>query len=58
MNYETVPRGLKNIINFRLMFESEIALFLFRYGVGMYLMKNWQGIPTARLNLGGEVMVP
>ena len=24
----------------------------------MRSMKNWQGIPTTRLTLGGEVMVP
>ena len=26
--------------------------------VGVYAMKNWQGIPTTCLTLGGEVMVP
>ena len=29
-----------------------------RHGVGVHLMKNWQGIPTTRLTLGDEVMVP
>ena len=27
-------------------------------GTGVRSMKNWQGIPTTRLTLGGEVMVP
>ena len=27
-------------------------------GVGMPSMKNWQGIPTTHLTLGGEAMVP
>ena len=26
--------------------------------VGVHAMKHWQGIPTTRLTLGGEVMVP
>ena len=32
----------------RLLFESSRSAF----------DENWQGIPTTRLNLGGEVMVP
>ena len=38
--------------------KVRLDCFETRYGVLVRWMKNWQGIPTFRLNLGGEVMVP
>ena len=49
---------VRNIINFRLLFESEVALFLNEVWGRVHSMKNWQRIPTTRLTLDGEVMVP
>ena len=46
------------MINFRLLFESEIALLLNEVWGQSAFDKNWQGISTTRLTLGGEVMVP
>ena len=45
-------------INFRLLFESEIVLFLNEVWGRVHSMKNWQGIPTTCLTLDGEVMAP
>ena len=45
-------------LNSRLLFESEMALFLNVVWGRNGSMKNWQGIPTTCLTLGGEVMIP